>query len=201
MSVPGAAIRWTPAAAGAAATALIAASLAMPATAQTTPPPPPTTTQTSPPPPPRDLAAVCDARVENHHLDFWLGKWDVYDRDERIAESTIEKLPGSCAILESYAQVDGYSGKSVNFYDAVLKKWRQTWVDKVGTVGEFTGELVDGAMKLEGETHFREGKSVLRRMTLSRVDDAKVRQFSERSSDGGKTWTIAYDFIYKRRQP
>ena len=151
------------------------------------------------PSPPRDLAAVCDARAENHQLDFWLGKWDVYDRDEKVGESTIERFPGSCAILETYTQVDGYSGKSVNFYDAALKKWRQTWVDKVGTVSEFTGEPADGAMKLEGETHFRDGKTVHRRMTLSRIDDAKVRQFSERSADGGKSWATAYDFTYKRR--
>ena len=138
-------------------------------------------------------------RTENHQLDFWLGKWDVYDRDEKVAESKIERLSGTCSILESYAQVDGFSGKSINFYDATLRKWRQTWVDKVGTVSEFTGELVDGAMKLEGETHFRDGRTVLRRMTLSRVDEAKVRQFSERSSDAGKSWTTAYDFTYKRR--
>ncbi len=123
----------------------------------------------------------------------------MFDRDERVGESSVEKLPGSCALLESYAQADGYSGKSINFYDGTLRKWRQTWVDKVGTVSEFTGELVDGAMKLEGETHFRDGRTIHRKMTLSRIDDAKVRQFSERSADGGKTWTTAYDFTYKRR--
>jgi hypothetical protein len=150
--------------------------------------------------PPRDLAALCDTRPENHQFDFWLGNWDVYDKEERVAESTIQRLPGSCAILESYSQPDGYSGKSINFFDSRLTKWRQTWVDKVGTVSEFTGEFVEGAMRLEGETHTRDGKVILRKMTVSAIDSSRVRQYSERSSDRGNSWSTAYDFTYRRRQ-
>jgi hypothetical protein len=93
-----------------------------------------------------DPATLCDARAENRQLDFWIGEWDVRDDGKKIAESSIQRLAGSCSVLESYSQPDGYSGKSINFYDATLKKWRQTWVDKVGTVSEFTGELRDGAL-------------------------------------------------------
>jgi hypothetical protein len=28
----------------------------------------------------------------------------------------------------------------------------------------------------------------------------KVRQFEENSSDGGKTWTVGYDFTYVRKK-
>jgi hypothetical protein len=28
----------------------------------------------------------------------------------------------------------------------------------------------------------------------------QVRQFNEVSSDGGKTWTTLYDFVYKRKK-
>jgi len=155
--------------------------------------------QPAAPPPPRDLAAVCDMRAENHQLDFWLAKWDVYDRDERVAESTIEKQPGSCSILQSYAQVDGYSGRSINFYDAALKKWRQTWIDSNGAVGEFTGEPRPGEMVFTGETHRADGSRVHRRMTLGLHRDGSVRQHSLASSDGGATWKPHYDFTYRRR--
>ena len=48
-------------------------------------------------------------------------------------------------IYENYSQADGYSGKSFNFYDQALKKWRQTWVDAGGNVTDLVGELKDGA--------------------------------------------------------
>ena len=36
----------------------------------------------------------------------------------------------------------------------------------------------------------------IRHLTFSKLPDAKVRQLSERSTDGGKTWITEYDFTY-----
>ena len=154
------------------------------------------------PPPPRraESGDPCAERAEHHQLDFWIGEWDVYEEGKKVASSSIERLPGSCSVLESYSEPDGYAGKSINFFDAVLKKWRQTWVDKLGTVSEFTGELKSGAMQLEGITHTRDGKTILRRMTLSPTEPDKVRQYSEKSTDAGTTWGVAYDYLYVRRK-
>ncbi len=148
-----------------------------------------------------DMDSSCDNKaVEQRQLDFWLGNWDVYDHGRKIAESKIERLPGSCSILESYFEPDGYTGKSINFFDATLYKWRQTWVDRVGTVSEFSGDLHEGAMRLEGETHLRDGKVILRKMTLSVTAQGQVRQYSERSADGGKSWSVAYDYFYTKQK-
>jgi len=53
-------------------------------------------------------------------------------------------------------------------------------------------------MQLEGVSHRIGGQRVLRRMTLARLDDGSVRQRSERSTDDGKSWTLAYDYRYVR---
>lgn len=143
----------------------------------------------------------CGQRTEHHQLDFWLGEWDVFDAGQLIARSSIQRLARSCALQETYLQADGYSGQSVNFYDATLRKWRQTWVDQIGTVAEFTGEAVDGGMTLIGETHTVTGRVILRRMRLAPVGDDQVRQSSQRSDDGGATWHKAYDYQYRRRGP
>jgi uncharacterized protein (TIGR02246 family) len=37
------------------------------------------------------------------------------------------------------------------------------------------------------------------RLAFFKLGAGKVRQLSERSSDGGKTWTVNYDLIYSRR--
>ncbi|NUM79276.1 hypothetical protein HUU42_00620 [bacterium] len=133
-------------------------------------------------------------------FDFWVGEWDVTDSGQVIATSIEQFLEDSSIIMENYSQKDGYTGKSINFYDRYLKKWRQTWVDRVGNVSEFTGEYRDGAMVFEGESHRANGKKILRKMIFYNLGYDKIRQYSEMSLDNGKTWQIAYDFIYVRKR-
>jgi hypothetical protein len=150
-------------------------------------------------PSPAPATEPCSTSAEHRQLSFWVGEWDVTAGGKTIATSRIERIVGDCLILESYTQADGYSGKSVNVFDRTLGTWRQTWVDSVGNVSEFVGAYEDGAMRLEGETHQADGQRILRRMTLFNVGPDRVRQYSERSTDGGRTWSAAYDFIYVRR--
>jgi len=140
----------------------------------------------------------CLADPERGQLDFWLGRWEVRAGGEKIAESRIEKSTGGCILHENYVQRDGYTGKSISFYDPKLRRWRQTWVDASGNVSEFAGEYRDGAMRFEGETHRAEGGTMLRRMTLRGLGDGRMRQSSERSTDDGATWTPHYELEYVR---
>ncbi len=130
-------------------------------------------------------------------FDFWVGEWEVFAEGKKVGQSRIERIVDGHVIFENYAQADGYHGKSLNFYDGVLRRWRQTWVDSRGNVGEFSGVFRDGAMRFEGETHFTDGRKILRRLSLFDLGKAGVRQYSERSADGGATWQIAYDFLYR----
>ncbi|MEW6208480.1 MAG: hypothetical protein AB1631_08935 [Acidobacteriota bacterium] len=40
----------------------------------------------------------------------------------------------------------------------------------------------------------------MRRLTFFNLGADRVRQFSERSTDGGKTWAVGYDFTYIRKK-
>jgi hypothetical protein len=144
-------------------------------------------TQSSPPNAPR--SSPCPVKPEHRQFDFWVGEWEVTDKGRN-----------SCIVLENYNQLDGYTGKSLNFFDAALGKWRQTWVDSMGNVSEFVGEYKDNAMRFEGETHRSVGDKMLRRMTLFNLGADRVRQYSERSVDGGKTWSVGYDYVYIRKK-
>ena len=135
---------------------------------------------------------------ELQQFDFWLGEWDVYAEDKLIAFSSIEKITNGHIILENYEQAE-YSGKSINYYDPYIKKWRQNWVDSLGTIGDFTGECHDGVMRYIGESHFVDGRRILRLMLVTCINEDEVRQYSERSDDEGKSWKLAYDFTYKRK--
>jgi hypothetical protein len=146
---------------------------------------------------------TCGSRLENRQLDFWVGDWNVEETGapgKTIASSHEEKSIGGCVLVENYEEGPDYTGKSLNFYDPVLKKWRQTWTDSTGGVSEFRGAFDDGAMRLEGETHTATGKLVLRKMVLTPLGPDKVRQHPEASIDGGKTWKTNYDYTYVRKK-
>ena len=160
----------------------------------------PSSAQTQPTAPPALKSSPCSVKPEYRQFGFWVGEWDVTEKDKKIASSGIQQIVDSCIILENYAQSDGYMGKSFNFFDAALGRWRQTWVDSFGNVSEFVGEYKDGAMRFEGETHLSNGTKVLRRMTLFNQGADRVRQYSERSTDEGKTWNVGYDYVYTRRK-
>ena len=149
----------------------------------------------------------CTTLPESRQLDFWLGEWEVRVSEGRpnagalVGTSHEEKVEGGCVLVEVYAQPDGFSGRSLNFFDATVGRWRQTWADATGGVTELTGVFRDGAMRLEGESHTAAGTRVLRRMTLAPLADGRVRQTSESSYDEGATWSPAYDYTYVRRSP
>jgi hypothetical protein len=77
----------------------------------------------------------------------------------------------------------------------------QTWVDNIGGQHDYWGHLENGNMAFIGDTPAPNGKlgRVPTRLTFFHIGKDSVRQFSEISSDSGKTWTTNYDLMYVRR--
>jgi hypothetical protein len=140
--------------------------------------------------------------AEYHQLDFWIGDWDTFEADAptgpSIARARVEPIAQGCAIHELYEQTDGLVGDSILSWDPVRKQWQQTWVTNRGSLMVLWGDFKNGAMILEGESHLRDGKSVMQRITW-KVQDDGVRESAVLSKDGGKTWTPAFDVLFRRR--
>jgi hypothetical protein len=133
-------------------------------------------------------------------FDFWLGEWDVHKPDGTHAgDSRIEKEYGGCVIHEHYATPKGYSGESLNSWDASRKAWHQTWVDNGGAVLLLDGGLKDGSMVLEGPGVDAQGKPVRNRITWTPGADGSVRQLWE-TGDAAGHWTVAFDGHYLRKK-
>ncbi|MDE3201656.1 MAG: hypothetical protein KGN79_12130 [Acidobacteriota bacterium] len=145
----------------------------------------------------------CDA-PEFHQFDFWLGDWNVVGtRTGKVAgTSHIERAMGGCVIWENWTSAgSGYFGKSYNTYNVLLKRWEQYWVDNVAGVMFFHGELKDGVMDYwTDDVPQKDGKMLRRHLQFFNEGPDKVRQFSQGSNDGGKTWFVEYDLTYNRRQ-
>jgi hypothetical protein len=150
-----------------------------------------TTAQTAPTP--------CAAQAERHQFDFWIGDWDVTTQGgTSVGSSVIQSVSGGCALLENWTGNRGGHGKSLNTYNPARHQWQQFWIGQDGGVGEYRSSEFDGK-SLAFFIRDDADSLAVQRLTFTPVDGATVRQHSEASKDGGKTWTTQYDFFYHRK--
>jgi len=149
----------------------------------------------------------CRAGAPQQQFDFWIGHWDVYQwtptgpaGTATIGTNDIEPILEHCALVENWSAAGGGKGKSVNFYDTNVGKWRQIWVADGGGSLDYTGEFRDGAMRFEGWTLGANGGRVLQKLTFFPIARDTVRQLFESSIDSGKTWQPGFDGKYVRRK-
>lgn len=152
--------------------------------------------------PAQTVAAPPCEGAAHHQLDFWVGDWAVFQQGEdktQIATSRIESVMNGCGIRENYssphAPGGAYAGTSYSGYDRKDDKWHQMYVDTNGNVTWYTGELEGADMVLRAPA----AKGALQTMTYRPQTDGSVRQIGVISTDGGKTWTPSYDYIYRKR--
>ena len=150
-------------------------------------------------------AKPCAYNPLNRQFDFWVGEWQVVTADggSPAGESRIELILGDCVIQENWKSIGniGYEGKSYNVYDPELHRWEQFWNDNGGGMIHFYGNLKDGVMDYwTDEIPQQNGTKLKRHLQFIPNGKDQVRQFSQGSTDGGKTWHVEYDFIYNRKK-
>ena len=146
-----------------------------------------------------DQQTPCSA-PEYRQFDFWLGDWDVFNPDgDLVGTNSIRRIYGGCALEERWQSAGQHSGASFNIYNVQRKQWHQTWVDSGGLLLQLDGSFNDGKMVLSGETMGRNGARVLNRITWESTGPGRVRQLWESSTDGGTTWSVAFDGTYVRQ--
>jgi hypothetical protein len=154
------------------------------------------------------LARPCRHNPRYRAFDFWIGAWDVRPNGAPETTPPSENILtleyDDCVIMEHWTSTSGGTGSSFNIFDASRGKWYQTWVDSGGGLHEYSGNPdADGNMIFTADLAPPPGGSerVPTRLSFFQQGPDTVRQLSESTSDGGKTWTVNYDLIYKRRKP
>ena len=144
------------------------------------------------------LAIPCGA-PENRQFDFWVGDWQVHRPDGSFAGMNRITLEyGGCVVHEHYTTGRGYSGESLNTYDAARKLWHQTWVDDSGLLLMLDGHWDGKSMLLEGDAAGADGALTKQRITWSPSPDGSVRQLWE-SADSKGAWVVVFDGQYTKR--
>jgi tetratricopeptide (TPR) repeat protein len=146
--------------------------------------------------------APCAAAADRRRFDFWIGDWEVTAPGGQPAgRSTVQPVSGGCALLESWTDRRGAMGKSLNTYNPAVGQWQQYWIGQDGNPIEYReSRWSEGAITLAA--HFaaaRTSPAVDLRLTFTPLDTNTVRQLGERSTDGGRSWSVTYDFLYHRR--
>ena len=141
----------------------------------------------------------CEAS-EQRAFDFWIGDWSVTNpKGTIVGTNVISRAHKGCALIERWTSARGGTGSSTNYWDREKKKWVQLWVDGTGGVIHLEGNLVGAAMVLDGSYVEASGKRSRLRGTWTPNEDGSVRQLFEQSADGGKTWSVWFDGLYRRR--
>jgi len=140
--------------------------------------------------------------AEHRALDFWVGNWNVRDTKtgNPAGRSSIEIDMDGCVVVENWTGRTGWTGRSFNVLRSDTGRWQQTWADSSGQIYDFEGQPSTNRMIYTRVTKTKESGDRIIRMTLSKGEDGNVRQLSERSDDGGKSWEVNYDFTYVPRK-
>jgi hypothetical protein len=144
------------------------------------------------------------AAAERRQFDFWIGRWDVFTPDgKKAGENMIESAHGGCVLIERWSGGGGFTGTSLNSWDARARLWRQHWVDNQGGLLQLAGALDGARMVLasEGPHPHKPGLTLRQRIAWKPLPDGAVRQLWEQSDDGGATWTTAFDGRYVKARP
>ena len=148
----------------------------------------------------------CPGGAQTTQFDFRIGVWNVSPWNTPGAPSAaagvndVHPILEHCVIFENWTGNGGGNGKSFNFFDTNVGKWRQVWVADGGGSLDYTGEFRDGAMRFEGWTLGTNGQRVLQKLTFTPFGRDTVRQTFEASTDAGTTWTTGFDGRYVRQR-
>ena len=143
-------------------------------------------------------AGACDG-ADHRAFDFWIGDWDVTNAaNKNHTHNVITGEYDGCVVHEHYTGPKGYTGESLNVFDATRKVWHQTWVDSQGGLLTLEGGLRDGKMVLEGVTVDKDGHAAKQRITWTPNADGSVRQLWESANPDG-SWAVSFDGLYRKK--
>ncbi|MBO0329228.1 hypothetical protein [[Muricauda] lutisoli] len=146
--------------------------------------------------------ANCNCCSKDHKaFDFWIGEWEVVNSKDGspAGSSVIQKEEDGCVIRENWTSAKaGYTGTSLNFFNAQSNQWEQLWIDNGGSFLKLKGNRKGSQMVLMSEEFIKaDGKKYWNRITWTKNNNGTVRQLWEVLDESGNA-SIAFDGLYRK---
>lgn len=166
---------------------------------------------------PASLGAQGACQGESRSFDFWVGEWDVLNRnrgpedprwyDTGTATARVYPVVAGCGIVEhwrGHAYGDFLVGFSLRAFNPQLGQWDLALLWPNSGIPRF-GELAGGFRHNRGEFYSRgltaEGDTTLTRFTFSDITSNSLRWQESSSTDSGRNWTSSWIMEFTRREP
>ena len=166
---------------------------------------------------PEAVGAQGACQGEYRDFDFWIGEWDVLNRnrgaedtrwfDTGTATARIYPVAAGCGIVEhwrGHAFGDFLVGFSVRSFNPQRGRWDLVLLWPNAGNPRF-GELNGGFRHNRGEFYSRslnaERDTTLTRFTFSDITPNSLRWQEGSSNDNGRTWTSNWIMEFSRREP
>lgn len=130
--------------------------------------------------------------ADTHYYDFWVGRW-VVEKDGEVDRSgpAFEVTRGVHAGALEETWSGGINARAFRAWDKTQGRWMHVWVSANGLFQVWEGRKVGADWYMFREFDVSGDRYLSRQAVLTRGPDRAVR-ISERSDDGGKTWTLRF---------
>jgi hypothetical protein len=147
-------------------------------------------------------AYPCEHDEAFRAFDFWVGEWVVHTPDgTQAGTNSIRPAERGCVLLENWTNVMGGTGMSINYLDKSTGEWVQVWHAEGGSQIHIRGGMTDEGMRMAGQIHYVATDTTAPfRALWTPLEDGRVRQYFEQSSDGGETWSPWFEGFYTRQE-
>lgn len=136
-------------------------------------------------------------------FDFWVGSWDVYDTNGKLAgRNVISEEEGGCLLIERWTKTGGGTGQSYNYYDLETESWRQIWVSRGITINYEGGLDDEGQMILKGNIAYRQQPGIATpfKGKWTPNDDGSVSQSFYQYNTETEEWDSWFIGEYRRAE-
>jgi hypothetical protein len=138
--------------------------------------------------------------AEHRQFDFFVGNWLVADRSGRVlGTATVTKEYGGCVSIEKWRGVgDADEGLGVAGYRPESRSWHRDFADETGVVLALDGRWDGTAMVMAGTDYHDRDHTRAHRISWTPRSDGSVEQRWQTSIDGGRSWRVHLDRVFRR---
>lgn len=140
---------------------------------------------------------------DNNELDFYVGEWELQDKDGKpVAQTTVTSEQNGHVLREVFRADRQSTSTSLLFFDPTEERWKQTVIGGSGRIVYYEGTWENNALRLEGREVARDEAPRRRRFTLTPdPNEGTISWKLERSDEDGESFEILFEGRLVARKP